>query len=100
MICGLHADLMRTVLQWFKEHVEGDKPAATIAAAPVPKVNGAAKPTVADKAHTMNIEVGTLSADADSGANDDVQVAEEPSPKKSRKPLARFTAYVSAFLGL
>ena len=80
---AMHSGLNMLLLQFFKEHVESDAP---VSAKPV-KTHATKKSVSSEhngKSHTMNIEV-----------------ADQPGQKKGKKALfARFTTYISTFLGI
>ncbi|PSR73245.1 hypothetical protein PHLCEN_2v10905 [Hermanssonia centrifuga] len=73
--------------QWFKEHVDNDKPSSIPAT--IVKVISAAGNSVETKVvHSANVNVPKDAAPKKKGG------------KGKKAPFARFTAYISAFLGL
>lgn len=97
--------------QWFKEHVpEGSNPAAETKKAPSSplKANGAIANGANGKSPAAKVCVSVrfgCYSDQDERAADghapQVSTKGAVKPKKSRKaPFARFTAYISTFLGL
>lgn len=94
-------------MQWFKDHVESEdskatKPSAVRRTSEPLKLNGSLANGVNGRTSSVRVNVSQMvHLISGLGADCFLQIPKDAVPKKKRKaPFARFTAYISAFLGL